>query len=106
MKIIIVEWVAGGMSVATRLRRLMEDTIISLASPVNRQGRQVADIIAGMERKNKGSIGTAIVRAFGIPLLRLVSANVVLAWINFLTKPFMSVEKTTLVIIQMLLIWP
>lgn len=54
------------MSVATHLRHIMEDAIISLASPVNRQGRQVADIIAGMERKNKGSIGTAIVRAFGI----------------------------------------
>ena len=54
------------MSVATHLRRLMEDAIISLASPVNRQGRQVADVIAGMERKNKGSIDTAIVRAFGI----------------------------------------
>ena len=70
------------MSVATRLRRLMEDTIISLASPVNRQGRQVADIIAGMERKNKGSIGTAIVRAFGIPLLRQVLASALLVTIN------------------------
>ena len=54
------------MSVATRLRRLMEDAIISLASPVNRQGRQVVDVITGMERKNKDSIGTAIFRAFGI----------------------------------------
>ena len=43
-----------------------QDALISLASPANRQGRQVADIIAGMERKNKGNIGTAIVRAFGI----------------------------------------
>ncbi len=52
------------MSVATHLRRLMKDTIIS-ASPVSRQGCvEVADIIAGVERKNKGSIGTAIVRAF------------------------------------------
>lgn len=41
-----------------------EDTMIALASPANRQGRQVADVIAGMERKNKGSIGTAIVRVF------------------------------------------
>ncbi|GEK91268.1 FAD-dependent oxidoreductase [Alkalibacterium kapii] len=43
-----------------------DDALISLASPANRQGRQVADIIAGMERKNNGSIGTAIVRAFGL----------------------------------------
>lgn len=41
-----------------------EDTMIALASPANRQGRQVADVIAGMKRVNKGSIGTAIVRVF------------------------------------------
>ena len=89
---------------ATRLRRLMEDTIISLASPVNCQGRQVADIIAGMDRKNKGSIGTAIVRAFGIPLLRQVLASALFVTINSHTRHFMSVEKTTLVIIQVLLL--
>ena len=41
-----------------------EDTMIALASPANRQGRQVADVISGLPRKNKGSIGTAIVRVF------------------------------------------
>ena len=41
-----------------------QDALISLASPANRQGRQVADVIAGLNRTNKGSIGTAIVRAF------------------------------------------
>lgn len=43
-----------------------EDALIAMASPANRQGRQVADNIAGIKRANKGSIGTAIVRAFGI----------------------------------------
>lgn len=43
-----------------------DDALISLASPANRQGRQVADVIMGMKRENKGSIGTAIVRAFGL----------------------------------------
>ena len=43
-----------------------EQTLISLASPANRQGRQVADIIAGLPRKNKGSLGTAIVRTFAM----------------------------------------
>ena len=43
-----------------------EDALISLASPANRQGRQVADIISGLDRKNKGSIGTAIVRVFNM----------------------------------------
>lgn len=43
-----------------------EDTMIALASPANRQGRQVADVISGRNRKNKGSIGTAIVRIFDL----------------------------------------
>lgn len=43
-----------------------EDTLISLASPANRQGRQVADVLGGLTRKNKGSIGTAIVRVFDL----------------------------------------
>lgn len=42
------------------------DALISLASPANRQGRQVADVIAGLKRTNKGSIGTAIVRVFDL----------------------------------------
>lgn len=41
-----------------------QEALISLASPANRQGRQVADVISGVKRKNKGSIGTAIVRVF------------------------------------------
>ncbi|MBY5010083.1 FAD-dependent oxidoreductase [Streptococcus suis] len=43
-----------------------QDALISLASPANRQGRQVADVIAGLPRKNKGSIGTAIVKVFDL----------------------------------------
>lgn len=43
-----------------------EDTMIALASPANRQGRQVADVISGIDHKNKGSIGTAIVRVFNL----------------------------------------
>lgn len=42
------------------------DSLISLASPANRQGRQVADVIAGLPRYNQGSIGTAIVRVFDL----------------------------------------
>ncbi|KRK89942.1 FAD-dependent oxidoreductase [Lentilactobacillus sunkii] len=41
-------------------------TSIPLASPANRQGRQVADVIMGMHRLNKGGIGTSIVRVFGL----------------------------------------
>ena len=42
--------------------QLGQDALISLASPANRQGRQVADIISGLPIKNRGSLGTAIVR--------------------------------------------
>ncbi|HFI0683216.1 TPA: FAD-dependent oxidoreductase [Streptococcus suis] len=40
--------------------------MIALANPANRQGRQVADIIAGLKSVNKGSLGTAIVRVFNL----------------------------------------
>ena len=43
-----------------------QDTLISLASPANRQVRQVADVITGLPRKNRGSIGTAIVKVFDL----------------------------------------
>lgn len=40
--------------------------LISLASPANRQGRQVADNLAGLPRRNRGNLGTAIVRVFDL----------------------------------------
>lgn len=46
--------------------QLGQDALISLASPANRQGRQVADIISGLPTKNRGSLGTAIVRVFDL----------------------------------------
>lgn len=57
---------AVGDAIIVKQQITGEDTMIALASPANRQGRQVADVIAGMDRKNQGSIGTAIVRAFNI----------------------------------------
>lgn len=55
---------AVGDAIVVKQQINEEDTMIALASPANRQGRQVADVISGLERKNKGSIGTAIVRVF------------------------------------------
>jgi len=55
---------AVGDAIVVKQEITGQDTLISLASPANRQGRQVADVIAGLGRTNKGSIGTAIVRAF------------------------------------------
>lgn len=55
---------AVGDAIVVKQQINSEDTMIALASPANRQGRQVADVISGLPRKNKGSIGTAIVRVF------------------------------------------
>lgn len=38
--------------------------VIPLASPANRQGRMVADILSGMKRSYKGTLGTSIVKVF------------------------------------------
>lgn len=57
---------AVGDAIIVKQQITGEDTMIALASPANRQGRQVADVIAGLDRKNKGSIGTAIVRVFDL----------------------------------------
>lgn len=43
-----------------------EDTMIPLASPANRQGRQLADILSGIKHNGKGSLGTAILRLFDL----------------------------------------
>lgn len=42
------------------------DALVPLASPANRQGRQLADILSGIPSTNKGSIGTAILRLFDL----------------------------------------
>ena len=55
---------AVGDAIVVKQEITGQDALISLASPANRQGRQVADVIAGLGRTNKGSIGTAIVRTF------------------------------------------
>ena len=57
---------AVGDAIVVKNQLTGEDALISLASPANRQGRQVADVLAGKVRKNRGSIGTAIVRVFGL----------------------------------------
>lgn len=57
---------AVGDAIIVKQEITNQDALISLASPANRQGRQVADVIAGLNRQNKGSIGTAIVKVFDI----------------------------------------
>lgn len=55
---------AVGDAILVKQYSTQKDTLISLASPANRQGRQVADILSELKRKNLGSLGTAIVRVF------------------------------------------
>ncbi|MCP0887125.1 FAD-dependent oxidoreductase [Ligilactobacillus sp. WILCCON 0076] len=57
---------AVGDAIIVKQQINQQDGLISLASPANRQGRQVADAIAGKKQLNRGSIGTAIVRVFDL----------------------------------------
>lgn len=60
------DFLAVGDAIVVKQQISGEEALISLASPANRQGRQVADVIAGLKRTNRGSIGTAIVRVFNL----------------------------------------
>ncbi|QDK71057.1 FAD-dependent oxidoreductase [Lactococcus protaetiae] len=57
---------AVGDAIVVKNQITEQDALISLASPANRQGRQVADVLSGLQVKNRGSIGTAIVRVFDL----------------------------------------
>lgn len=57
---------AVGDAILVKQQLTGEPALIALASPANRQGRQVADVLSGIQRKNQGSIGTAILRTFGL----------------------------------------
>ena len=57
---------AVGDAIVVKQQITGADALISLASPANRQGRQAADNIAGIVRKNRGSLGTSIVRVFDL----------------------------------------
>ena len=57
---------AVGDAIIVRNQINNQDALISLASPANRQGRQLADNLSGLINTNKGSIGTAIVRIFNL----------------------------------------
>lgn len=43
-----------------------EDTVISLAGPANKQGRIVADVIAGLNSRYKGSLGSSVIKVFDL----------------------------------------
>lgn len=43
-----------------------EDAVISLAGPANKQGRIVADVIAGLNSRYKGSLGSSVIKVFDL----------------------------------------
>lgn len=57
---------AVGDVVEVRDRVTGEWAVIPLAGPANRQGRIVADNIAGLDSTYKGTMGTAVLRLFGL----------------------------------------
>ncbi len=57
---------AVGDAIIVKHTVTQDDVMIPLASPANRQGRHLADILSGIEHKNHGSLGTAIVRLFDL----------------------------------------
>lgn len=59
---------AVGDAIVVKHQISQEDALVPLASPANRQGRQLADILSGLPSQNQGSLGTAIVRLFELTL--------------------------------------
>jgi NADPH-dependent 2,4-dienoyl-CoA reductase/sulfur reductase-like enzyme/rhodanese-related sulfurtransferase len=59
---------AVGDAILVKHHITKQETLIPLASPANRQGRQLADILSGLKAKNKGSLGTSIVKVFDLSL--------------------------------------
>lgn len=55
---------AVGDAIEVKHTILQQPVMIPLASPANRQGRQLADHLSGLNKTYQGSLGTAIVRLF------------------------------------------
>lgn len=55
---------------AVQIKNLVtgQDAHIALAGPANRQGRIIADNIAGMKRKYRGALGSSIIKVFDMTL--------------------------------------
>ena len=85
---------AVGDATITKHSITKEPVAIALASPANRQGRQVADVIVRQRKQaNKGNLGTAIVRVFnqtfaytGLNEKQLKNANLPYACVHIQAK--------------------
>lgn len=59
---------AVGDAVIVKHQISKTDVLIPLASPANRQGRQLADVLSGLHVSHKGTLGTSIVKVFDLTL--------------------------------------
>lgn len=57
---------AVGDAVQVKHQVTGEDAVISLAGPANKQGRIVADVIAGLNSLYKGSLGSSVIKVFDL----------------------------------------
>ena len=57
---------AVGDTVQVKHQVTGEDAVISLAGPANKQGRVVADVIAGLNSRYKGSLGSSVIKVFDL----------------------------------------
>ena len=57
---------AVGDAVQVKHQVTGEDAVISLAGPANKQGRIVADVIAGLNSRYKGSLGSSAIKVFDL----------------------------------------
>ncbi len=57
---------AVGDAVQVKHQVTGEDAVISLAGPANKQGRIVADVIAGLNSRYKGSLGSSVIKVFDL----------------------------------------
>lgn len=57
---------AVGDAVQVKHQVTGEDAVISLAGPANKQGRIVADVIAGLNSSYKGSLGSSAIKVFDL----------------------------------------
>lgn len=57
---------AVGDAVQVKHQVTGEDAVISLAGPANKQGRIVADVVAGLNSRYKGSLGSSVIKVFDL----------------------------------------
>lgn len=57
---------AVGDAVQVKHQVTGKDAVISLAGPANKQGRIVADVIAGLNSRYKGSLGSSVIKVFDL----------------------------------------